>query len=119
MRIFVLLKRSAARNNFLGYACKSNGDLETNIRGSFGLISDWPHLNHIAVKLDLRLTWEHPENQNLMKCGNALTSFEYKCSNTTKVFATSQKIRPEIIDKQIYEELSHAEELAMQGRLVT
>ena len=44
-----------------------NGDLETTIRGGFGLTSDWPHLHHIAVKLGLRLTWEHPENQNLRR----------------------------------------------------
>ena len=59
------IKRSTARNNFLGYACKANGDLETNIQGGFDLISDWSHLHYIAVKLGLRLTWEHPENQNL------------------------------------------------------
>ena len=112
------IKRSTARNNFLGYACKTNGDLETNIRGGFGLISDWPHLHHIAVKLGLRLTWEHPESHNLMQCGNALTSFECKRSNTTKVSAISRRMRPEIIDKQFYEELSHAKELPMQGRLL-
>ena len=38
------IKRSTARNNFLGYACKANGDLEANLRGGFGLISDWLHL---------------------------------------------------------------------------
>ena len=35
-----------------------------------------------------------------------------------KSFATSQRMRPEIIDKQIYEELSQAEKLPMQGRLL-
>ena len=109
------IKRSIASNNFLGYACKSNGDLKTNIRGGFGVISDWPHLHHIAVKLGLRLTREHPENQNLMECGKALTSFECKHSNITKVSAISQRMRTEITDKQVYE-LNHAKELPMQGK---
>ena len=39
-----------------------------------------------------------------------------KRSNTTEVFATNQMMRPEIIDKQIYEQLSHAKELPVQGR---
>ena len=112
------LERSTASNNFFRYECKSDGDLETNIQGSFSLISDWPYLHHIAIKVGLGLTWEHPANQNLMDCGNTLTPFECKHSNTTKVFATSQRLRPEIIDKQIYEKLSHAKELRVQGRLL-
>ena len=53
-----------------------------------------------------------------MECGNALTSFECKRSNTTKVFVISWRMRPEIIDKHIYEELSYAKELPVQGRLL-
>ena len=34
--------RSTTKNNFLGYAVKENGLLETNIKGGFGVKSDWP-----------------------------------------------------------------------------
>ena len=80
------IKRSTENGNFLGYECKSNGDLATNIKGGFGLISDWPHLHHICAKLGLKLTWEHPEKRSLMDCGNACASFVCKRSNDTYVF---------------------------------
>ena len=65
------IKRSTENGNFLGYECKSNGDLATNIKGSFGLISDSPHLHHICAKLGLKLMWEHQEKRSLMDYGNA------------------------------------------------
>ena len=104
--------------NFLGYECKSNGDLATNITGGFGVISDWPHLHHICGKLGLKLTWEHPEKRSLMDCGNACASFVCKLSNDTQLFITSKNLKAEIIDKKIYEELDNAKELPMQGRLL-
>ena len=112
------IKRSTENGNFLGYECKSNGDLATNIKGGFGLISDWSHLHHICAKLGLKLSWEHPEKRSLMDCGNACASFVCKRSNDTKVFITSKKLKAEIIDKQIYEELDNAKELPVQGRLL-
>ena len=63
--------RSRTENNFLGYAVKENGLLHTNIKGGFGVKSDWPHLNHLAQKVDAKIQREFPEQRDLMSTGNA------------------------------------------------
>ena len=38
------VKRTTRDPQFLGYQCKEDGKLKTNVKGGFGVISDWPHL---------------------------------------------------------------------------
>ena len=41
--------------NFLGFKCKESNQLDTHITGGFSLISDWPHLHHLATKAGLQV----------------------------------------------------------------
>ena len=66
--------RSRTENNFLGYAVKENGLLDTNIKGEFGVKSNWPHSNHLAQKVDAKFSGSSPKKRNLMSTGNAKSS---------------------------------------------
>ena len=51
----VVKVRSSVISNLLGYKCKENGSIETNIKGGFGVTSDWLHLSQLARKMDITL----------------------------------------------------------------
>ena len=53
-------------SNFLGYKCKENGLIETNIKGGFGVTSDWPYLNQLARKMDITTEFEQCPAENLL-----------------------------------------------------
>ena len=38
------VNRTTDDENFLGFACEITGKLKTNIKGEFGVQSDWPQL---------------------------------------------------------------------------
>ena len=40
--------RSRTENNFLGYAVKENGLLDTSMKGRLGVKSDWPPLKPLS-----------------------------------------------------------------------
>ena len=61
-------------NNFLGYAVKENGLLDTNIKSGFGVKSDWPHLNHLTQKVDAKIQWEFPEQRDNYNVNQKCTS---------------------------------------------
>ena len=46
------IPRTEANRNFLGYTIKDNGLLDTHIKGSFGVQSDWPQLFHLVTKIE-------------------------------------------------------------------
>ena len=50
------VRRSSEERNFLGFKCNNKGIIETNIKGGFGVESDWPQLNKLAGKLRVSLT---------------------------------------------------------------
>ena len=45
------------RRNSLGYKIKDSGTLETNIKGGFGVQSDWPQLFNLLMKINAELNW--------------------------------------------------------------
>ena len=112
------VRRSAESRNFLGFACDESGKLQVNIKGGFGVSSDWPHLCRLVRKLDVELTWEYPEEHDLMLAGNAQITFNCEKSNTVKVLTTRQKIRNELLERMLHRELRDLKELPMQGRLI-
>ena len=61
--------RSSEISNFLGYKCKENDLIETNIKGGFGVTSDWPHLNQLARKMDITSGFEQCPSENLLDAG--------------------------------------------------
>ena len=62
--------------NFLGFNCNNEGVIETNIKGGFGVASDWPQLNKLAGKLRISLTFENVQVEELMDAGNAVLLYE-------------------------------------------
>ena len=99
------VRRSTENRNFLGFACDNLGMLQVNIRGGFGVSSDWPHVCHLVHKLDVELIWEFAEEQNLMQTGNAQIKFDCEKSHTTKVLTSRQKIRNELLERVLHREL--------------
>ena len=65
------VKRSNGENNFLGYTLKENGHLDTNIKGSFGVQSDWPQLCLLARKISIKILWANTHGNDLMLAGKA------------------------------------------------
>ena len=69
------VRRSAESGDFLGFACDESRKFQVSIKGGFGVSSDWPQLFRLVCKLNVELTWEYPEEQNLMLAGNAQITF--------------------------------------------
>ena len=108
--------RSRTENNFLGYAVKENGLLlDTNLKGGFGVKSDWPHLNHLTQKVDAKILWEFPEQPDLiMSTGNAQVILTV--DTTTKVII-GKAIRKEVLESQLIADSNKLKSLPMQRRL--
>ena len=68
--------RSRTENNFLGYAVKENGLLDTNKKGGFGVKSDWSHLNHLTQKVDAKIQGEFSEQQEMHKSSSLLIQLQ-------------------------------------------
>ena len=66
-------KRGVSRGNddfnFLGFKCKEDNQLDTHITGLFGLISDWPHLHHLATNAGSQVIWEK-NTEDLINSGS-------------------------------------------------
>ena len=106
--------RSRTENSFLGYAVKENGLLDTNIKGGFGIKSDWPHLNHLAQKVDAKIQWEFSEQRDLMSTINAQVILTV--DTTTKVII-GKTIRKEFLESQLIANSNKLKPLPMQGWL--
>ena len=65
------VRRSSEEHNFLGFKCNNKDVIETNIKGGFGVASDWPQLNKLAGKLRVSLTFENLEVEELMDAAMA------------------------------------------------
>ena len=111
------IPRSVDENNFLGFSCKQNGQLNTNIKGGFGLISDWPHLHHPTNKVGTQLHEENNDN-NLMNCGRVCVKFHCQRTFKLKTILERGRIKSEILEKQLFENLLEIKQLPMQGRLL-
>ena len=105
---------SSETSNFLGYKCKENGFIETNVKGGFGVTSDWPHLNQLARKMDITLGFEQCPSENLLDAGKVNVVL-----SGGDVFNGSIKaLRRRLIFQQLDQELVEFKELKMQGTLI-
>ena len=102
--------RSSEISNFLGYKCKENGLIETNIKAGFGVTSDWPHLNQLARKMDITLEFEQCQAENLLDTGKVNVVL-----SGGDVFNGSIKaLRRRLIFQQLDQDLVEYKELKMQ-----
>ena len=105
---------SSGISNFLGYKCKENGLIETNIKGGFGVTSDWPHLNQLARKMDITSGFEQCPSENLLDAGKVNVVL-----SGGDVFNGSIKaLRHRLIFPQLDQEFVEFKELKMQGILI-
>ena len=70
------VRRSSEEHNFLCFKCSSKGVIETNIKGGFGIASDWSQLNKLAGKLRVSLTFENIEVKELMDAGHVVLLYQ-------------------------------------------
>ena len=49
------VNRTTDDENFLGFACENTGKLKTNIKGGFGVQSDWPQLCYLIHRASATL----------------------------------------------------------------
>ena len=89
------VKRSNDENNFLGYTLKENGHLDTNIKGGFGVQSDWPQRCLLARKLLIKILWDSTYENELMLAGKA-----YVFQNDQQ-FRNEKSIRKKLIEMQL------------------
>ena len=61
------VERSVEEGNFLGFKTSESGNLKTNVKGSFGVQSDWPQLCHLVNKVGVILQWEKQEKMISLK----------------------------------------------------
>ena len=110
----VVKVRSSEVCNFLDYKCKENRLIETNIKGGFGVTSDWPHLNQLTRKMDITLGFEQCPSENLLIAGKVNVVL-----SGGDVFNGSIKaLRHRVIFQQLDQELVEFKELKMQGTLI-
>ena len=83
------VKRTTCNPQFLGYECKEDGKLKTNVKGGFGVVSDWPHLCHMVTEVGVTLKWENEYEADVMKCGAA--QINYLCDTTNQIRTFSEK----------------------------
>ena len=101
--------RSDAENNFLGYNLKESGHLDTNIKGGFGVQSDWPQLCLLARKLSIRILWENANVGDLMLAGKAYIR------HNNRDFRDEKLIRKKLIEIQLALDGNILSSLPMQG----
>ena len=87
------VNRTTDDENFLGFPCENIGKLKINIKGGFGVQSDWPQLCYLIHRASAILKWEHSDKVDLiMQAGNV--QLIYKCvkTNVTRII-TGKQIR--------------------------
>ena len=84
--------------NFLGHKIKDSGTLETNIKGGFGVQSDWPQLFNLVMKMNAELKWEK-NTEDLHSADNA--QLILKSGDKTKILQ-SNRIHKEVIEDQLF-----------------
>ena len=95
------VRRSSEEHNLLGFKCNNKGFIETNIKGGFGIASDWPQLNKLAGKLSL--TFENVEVEELMDGGNAVLLYE---NGDVICYGSNKALRKKLTLQQFKTELS-------------
>ena len=111
------VNRTTDDENFLGFACENTGKLKTNIKGGFGVQSDWPQLCYLIHRAGATLKWEHSEKIDLMQAGNAQLIYKCEKTNVTQII-TGKQIRTYLVEKLVYDDLIDLKNLPMQGRLI-
>ena len=91
------IPKTDAHRNFLCYKIKDSGTLETNIKGGFGVQSDWPQLLNLVMKLNAELKLEK-NTEDLHGAGNA--QLILKSGDKTKILQ-SNRMRKEVIEDQL------------------
>ena len=109
------VRRSSEERNFLGFKCNNKGIIETNIKGGFGVASDWPQLNKLAGKLRVSLTFENVEVEELMDAGNAVLLYE---NGDVIRYSSNKVLRKKLMLQQLETELSDIKQLKIQGTLI-
>ena len=109
------VRRSSKERHFLGFKCNNKGIIETNIKGGFGVASDWPHLNKLAGKLRVSHTFENIEVEELMDAGNAVLLYE---NGDVIRYGSNKALRKKLTLQQLETELSDIKQLKMQGTLI-
>ena len=106
------VRRSSEERNFLGFKCNNKGIIETNIKGGFGVASDWPQLNKLAGKLRVSLTFENVEVEELMDAGNAVLLNE---NGDVIRYGSNKALRKKLTLQQLETELSDIKHLKCKG----
>ena len=106
------VNRTADDENFLGFACENTGKLKTNIKGGFGVQSDWPQLCYLIHRAGATLKWEHSEKIDLMQAGNAQLIYKCEKTNVTQII-TGKQIRTDLVEKLMYDDLIDSKNLPM------
>ena len=74
----------------------ASGNLETHVKGGFGVQSDWPQLCHPVSKVGVRLQWERIEENDIHQAGNAQIIIGML---NQKIVTTGEVIRKEILEQ--------------------
>ena len=93
----------------------ASGNLETHVKGGFGVQSHWPQLCHLVSKFGVRLQWERIEENNIHQAGNAQIIIG---TLGPKIVITGKVIRKEILEKRLSEDLQDLKNLPMQGTFI-
>ena len=106
------VRRSSEERNFLGFKCNNMSIIETNIKGGFGVASNWSQLNKLAGKLRVSLTFENVEVEELMDAGNVVLLYE---NGDVIRYGSNKALRKKLTLQQLETELSDIKQLKMQG----
>ena len=107
-------RRSVDDSNVLGFKTNASGRLETNVKGGFGVQSDWPKLCNLVKKVRVKLHCEKSGENDLIEAGHAQVIIG---SEKVKI-VTGKLIRKSILEKQLSDDLEDLKSLPMQGIFV-
>ena len=91
--------------------------LKNNIKGGFGVQSDWPQLCYLIHRAGATLKWEHSEKIDLMQAGNAQLIYKRDKTNVTQIILGKQT-QTDLVEKLMYDDLIDLKNLPMQGHLI-
>ena len=63
-------RRSVKDSNFLGFKTNASGHLDTNVKGGFGVESDWPQQCNLVKKAALKFHWEKSGENDIIEAGH-------------------------------------------------
>ena len=77
------------------------------VKGGFGVASDWPHLNLLAYNVGIELIWEKPNAKDLMETGSLMIFI----SGELFEYHTKRQLRIEMQSLQLDKEMNALTEL--------